>query len=91
MLTEDELKRIYLNYKIKQIIPFLKKFTQKNKKEAAVILNKDRGYNQASMLAILASSRTQDQYKKLLPGYYTIPTNFLSELLLINDVPRYTE
>ena len=81
MLTEDELKRTYLHYKTKEIIPFPKKFTPEDKKEATVILknflNKDRGCSQVSMLAILASSRTRDQYKKTDTGLFTIPINFL--------------
>lgn len=92
MLTEDEWKRTYLNDKTKEIIPFPEKFTPKDKKETAVILknflNKDRGYSQVTMLAVLASSRTQNQYKKLAPGYQTIPINFFSELLFTNDIRR---
>ncbi|MBL1223461.1 hypothetical protein JET18_21665 [Chryseobacterium sp. L7] len=84
MLIEDELKRIYLNYKIKEIIPFLKKLTPKEKKETAVILkkflNKDWGHNHVSMLALLASSPTQDQYEKQAPGYYALPVSFVDEL-----------
>lgn len=34
MLIEDELKRIYLNFKIKEIIPFLIKLTPKEKETA---------------------------------------------------------
>ncbi len=40
MLIDEEFKTIYLNYKIKEIIPFLKKLTPKDKKEVAAILKK---------------------------------------------------
>jgi hypothetical protein len=39
MLIDEEFKTI-LNYKIKEIIPFLKKLTPKDKKEVAAILKK---------------------------------------------------
>jgi len=91
MLIEDEWKRTYLNEKPKEIIPFPKKFTPKEKKEATVILknflNKDRGYSQASMLAVLASSRTRYQYKKLIPGY----TQSLSTFFQNYCSPRWSQ
>jgi hypothetical protein len=47
MLIEDELKTVDVNYKIREIVPFLIKLTPKRKKETSVILkkflNKDRG------------------------------------------------
>ncbi|NML70630.1 hypothetical protein HHL23_12550 [Chryseobacterium sp. RP-3-3] len=84
MLIGDELKTIYLNYRIKEIVPFLIKLTPKEKKETAVILkkylNKDWGYNHVSMLATLACSSTQDEYEKWAPGYYAAPIHLIDEL-----------
>lgn len=84
MLIEDELKTIYLNYRIKEIIPFLIKLTPKEKKETAAILkkflNKDWGHNHISVLAALASSPTPDEYSKLAPGHYAVPTDLVDEL-----------
>ena len=40
MLIEDELKTVYVNYKIRKIVPFLIKLTPKEKKETSVILKK---------------------------------------------------
>lgn len=84
MLIGDELKTIYLNYRIKEIVPFLIKLTPKEKKETAVILkkflNKDWGYNHVSMLATLACCSTQEEYEKLAPGYYAVPIHLIDEL-----------
>ncbi|PIF44377.1 hypothetical protein CLU96_1343 [Chryseobacterium sp. 52] len=84
MLIGDELKTIYLNYRIKEIVPFLIKLTQKEKKETAVIvkkfLNKDWGHNHISMLTVLACSNTKDQYENLASGYYAIPAHLVDEL-----------
>lgn len=84
MLIEDELKTIYLNYRIKDIVPFLIKLTPKEKKETAVILkkflNKDWGHNHVSMLAALACSTHRDEYTKLSPGYYAVPIHLVEEL-----------
>lgn len=84
MLIEDELKTIYLNYRIKEIVPFLIKLTPKEKKETAVILkkflNKDWGHNHVSMLAALACSTHRDEYAKLAPGYHAVPIHLVEEL-----------
>ncbi|MCT2561326.1 DUF6493 family protein [Chryseobacterium herbae] len=84
MLIEDELKSIYLNYRIKEIVPFLIKLTPKEKKETAVVLkkflNKDWGHNHVSMLAALACSTHRDEYAKLSPGYYAVPIHLADEL-----------
>ncbi|KFF08062.1 DUF6493 family protein [Chryseobacterium luteum] len=84
MLIEDELKAIYLNYKIKEVLPFLIKLTPKEKKEAGAVLkkflDKDWGHNSISMLTALACSNTQDQYESLVPGYYTVPVDLVDQL-----------
>ncbi|MDN5476423.1 MAG: DUF6493 family protein [Chryseobacterium sp.] len=84
MLIGDELKTIYLNFRIKEIIPFLIKLTPKEKKETAVILkkflNKDWGHNHVSMLATLACSSTQEEYEKLASAYYALPVDLIDEL-----------
>ncbi len=84
MLIEDEFKRIYLNFKIKEIIPFLTKLTSKEKTETAAVLkkslNKNWGHNPISVLAALACSKTKEEYEKLSPGYYAVPVNLVDEL-----------
>lgn len=84
MLIDEEFKTIYLNYKIKEIIPFLKKLTPKDKKEVAAILkkkiNKEWGHNTISVLAALACSNTKDEYEKMRPGFYSIPVELVDEL-----------
>lgn len=81
MLSEDELKRIYLNDKIKEIIPFFKKLTLKKAHESSVILKKkDWRYNHGYVLVLLASTRTRGQYKKQAQSYYELPVNFPHEL-----------
>ncbi|AZA82284.1 hypothetical protein C1637_09285 [Chryseobacterium lactis] len=84
MLTEEEFKAIYLNYKIKEIVPFLKKLTPKDKIEVAAILkkhiNKEWGHNNISVLAALACSRTKEEYAKLSPGYYSLPIDLIEDL-----------
>lgn len=84
MFIAEEFKTIYLNYKIKEIVPFLKKLIPKDKKEVVSILkkhiNKEWGHNTISVLAVLACSETKAEYEKLKPGYYTVPVNFIDEL-----------
>lgn len=84
MLIDEEFKTIYLNYKIKEIIAFLKKLTPKDKKEVAAILkkhiNKEWGHNTISVLAALACSKTKDEYEKMRPGFYSIPVELVDEL-----------
>lgn len=84
MLIDEEFKTIYLNYKIKEIIPFLKKLTPKDKKEVAAILkkqiNKEWGHNTISVLAALACSKARDEYEKMRPGFYSIPVELVDEL-----------
>lgn len=84
MFIAEEFKTIYLNYKIKEIVPFLKKLIPKDKKEVASILkkhiNKEWGHNAISVLAALACSTTKAEYEKLRPGYYSIPVNLIDEL-----------
>ncbi|WP_347219157.1 DUF6493 family protein [Chryseobacterium sp.] len=84
MLINEEFKAIYLNYKIKEIIPFLKKLTPKDKKEVAATLkkhiNKEWGHNTISVLAALACSKTKDEYEKMRPGFYSIPGELVDEL-----------
>ncbi|WP_276875470.1 DUF6493 family protein [Chryseobacterium joostei] len=84
MLIEEEFRAIYLNYKIKEIVPFLKKLTQKDKKEVASILknniNKEWGHNNISVLATLVCSKTKNEYEKIGPGYYSMPVNLIDEI-----------
>ncbi|AZB08673.1 hypothetical protein EG344_07395 [Chryseobacterium sp. G0162] len=84
MLIDQEFKAIYLNYKIKEIIPFLKKLTPKDKKEVAAILkkhiNKEWGHNTISVLAALACCKTKEEYEKMRPGFYSIPVELVDEL-----------
>lgn len=84
MFIAEEFKTIYLNYKIKEIVPFLKKLIPKDKKEVVSILkkhiNKEWGHNIISVLAALACSNTKAEYEKLKPGYYSIPVNLIDEL-----------
>ncbi|AZA92413.1 Uncharacterised protein [Chryseobacterium nakagawai] len=84
MLIDQEFRAIYLNYKIKEIIPFLKKLTPKDKKEVAALLkkhiNKEWGHNTISVLAALACSKTKDEYEKMRPGFYSIPVELVDEL-----------
>ncbi|MGU3373411.1 DUF6493 family protein [Chryseobacterium sp. M5A1_1a] len=84
MLIDAEFRAIYLNYKIKEIVPFLKKLTQKDKKEVASILknniNKEWGHNNISVLATLACSKTKNEYEKIGPGYYSMPVDLIDEL-----------
>lgn len=84
MLIEEDFKAIYLNYKIKEIVPFLKKLTPKDKKEVAVVLkkriNKEWGHNTISVLAALACCTTKEEFGKLSPGYYSLPIELIEEL-----------
>lgn len=84
MLIEETFKAIYLNYKIKEIIPFLKKLTPEDKNKVATILkkniNKEWGHNTISVLAALVCSKTKDEYEKMRPGFYTIPAELVDEL-----------
>ncbi|CAM2940450.1 hypothetical protein DRF59_09100 [Chryseobacterium flavum] len=84
MLIEEEFKAIYLNYKIKEIISFLKKLTPKDKKEIAVLLkkhiNKEWGHNSISVLAALVCCKTKNEYEKVSPGYYSWPVPLIDEL-----------
>lgn len=69
MLIEDEFKTIYLNYRIKEIVPFLKKLTPKDKKEVVALLkkhmNREWEHNNISVLAGLACCKTRNDYFKL--------------------------
>lgn len=84
MLIEDEFKAIYLNYKIKEIVPFLKKLTPKDKKEVVALLkkhiNREWGHNNISVLAALACCKTKSEYEKLSPGYFSMPVDLIDEL-----------
>ncbi|MBV8326344.1 DUF6493 family protein [Chryseobacterium sp.] len=84
MLIEEEFKAIYLNYKIKEIVPFLKKLTPKDKKEIAALLkkriNKEWGHNSISVLAALTCCTTGNEYSKVSPGYYSMPVDLIDEL-----------
>ncbi|OCA77804.1 hypothetical protein BBH99_11035 [Chryseobacterium contaminans] len=92
MLIDEEFKTIYLNYKIKEIIPFLKELTPKDKKEIAATLkkhiNKEWGHNTISVLAALACSKTKDEYEKMRTGFYSIPVELVDELFE-TDVPDW--
>lgn len=92
MLIDEQFKAIYLNYKIKEIIPFLKKLTPKDKKEVASILkkhiNKEWGHNTISVLAALVCSKTKEEYEKMRPGFHSIPVELVDELFE-TDVPDW--
>lgn len=92
MLIDEHFKAIYLNYKIKEIIPFLKTLTPKDKKEVAAILkkhiNKEWGHNTISVLAALACSKTKEEYEKMRPGFHSIPVELVDELFE-TDVPEW--
>ncbi|PWN62198.1 DUF6493 family protein [Chryseobacterium oncorhynchi] len=92
MLIDEEFRAIYLNYKIQEIVPFLKKLTQKDKKEVAAILknniNKEWGHNNISVLASLVCSKTKNEYEKISPGYYSMPVTLIDELFE-NYVPEW--
>lgn len=94
MLSEDELKRIYLNDKIKEIILFFRKLTPKEIQKTSVIvkkfLNNDWRHNHGSELTLSVSNQTHEQYGKLAPGFYILPVSFLSKLLKsLNYFLRY--
>lgn len=84
MLIEEEFKAIYLNYRIREIVPFLKKLTLKDKKEVVALLkkhiNKEWGHNNISVLAALTCCKTKNEYEKLSPGYYSMPVDLIDEL-----------
>ncbi|MCJ7934812.1 MAG: DUF6493 family protein [Chryseobacterium sp.] len=84
MLIEEGFKALYLNYKIKEIVPFLTKLTPKDKKEIAALLkkmiNKEWGHNSISVLAALACCKTKNEYEKISPGYYSMPVDLIDEL-----------
>ncbi|MDN3694763.1 DUF6493 family protein [Chryseobacterium tructae] len=92
MLIDEQFKVIYLNYKIKEIIPFLKKLTPKDKRVVAAILkkhiNKEWGHNTISVLAALACSTTKEEYEKMRPGFHSIPVELVDELFE-TDIPDW--
>ncbi|REC48521.1 DUF6493 family protein [Chryseobacterium pennipullorum] len=83
MLIEEEFKAIYLDDKIREIVPFLKKLTPRDKKEVAAVLkktiNKEWGHNTISVLAAFACCKTRNEYEKRSPGYYAMPEGFIDE------------
>lgn len=84
MLIEEEFKAIYLNYKIRELIPFLKKRTPKDKKEIVAVLKKflkkDWGHNDISMVTALACSKTEAEYQTIASAYYSVPLGIIEEL-----------
>lgn len=84
MGIEDQFKAIYLNYKIKEIILFLKTLGPKDKEQIAIILKKylkkDWGHNDVSMLAALACSKNKNEYETIASAYYSVPLDLIDEL-----------
>lgn len=84
MLIEDEFKTIYLNYRIKETVPFLKTLTPKDKKEVLALLkiyiNREWGHNNISVVAALACCKSKTEYDKLSPGYYSMPVDLIDDL-----------
>ncbi|MFZ4931192.1 DUF6493 family protein [Chryseobacterium sp. Mn2064] len=84
MLIEDEFKTLYLNYRIKEIVPFLKKLKPKDKKEVVALLkkhiHKEWGHNTISLLAALACCKTKNEFERLAPGYFSIPVEAVEDL-----------
>ncbi|MDW9382290.1 DUF6493 family protein [Chryseobacterium sp. JV558] len=80
MLIDEGFKAIYLNYKIKEIVPFLKKLTPKDKEEIAALLKKHRNKklsrNTISVLASLICCKAGNEYKDK-SGYDAIPACFV--------------
>ncbi|MGG5209854.1 hypothetical protein ACQWU4_13045 [Chryseobacterium sp. MIQD13] len=67
MLIEDELTMVYLNCNIREMIPFLKKLTPKEREETTVFLkrnlNKAGTNSKISTLSALAYINVRDKYK----------------------------
>lgn len=84
MLIEDEFKTLYLNYRIKEIVPFLKKLKPKDKKEIVALLkkyiNREWGHNTISLLAALACCKTKNEFEKLGTAYYSIPVEAVEDI-----------
>jgi len=82
MLIDEGFKTIYLNYKIKETFPFLKKLTPKDKKEVVALLKKQNNIklsrNTISVLASLIGCKAGDKYKDK-SGYVVIPAYFVDE------------
>lgn len=82
MFIDEGFKTIYLNCKIKEMAPFLKKLTPKDKKEVVALLkkhnNKKLSRNTISVLASLICCRAGNEYKDK-SGYDVIPVYFVDE------------
>ena len=82
MLIDGVFEIKKLNYKIKEITPFLKKLTPKGKKEVAVLLkkynNKKLSRNTICVLASLICCKAGNEYNDK-SGYVVIPAYFVDE------------
>jgi hypothetical protein len=84
MLIDEGFKTKYLNYKPKEIVPFLKKLTPKDKKEVVALLkrhtNRKGGRNTISVWAALVDCKAGNEYKRRRSGYYSIPADVVDPL-----------
>ena len=82
MLIDEGFKTIYLNYKIKEMVPFLKKLTPKDKKEVVALLrkhrNKKRSCNTISVLASLICCKAGNEYNDK-SGHNVIPAYLVDD------------
>ncbi|PTT35218.1 hypothetical protein DBR28_12525, partial [Chryseobacterium sp. HMWF028] len=84
MLIDEVFEVIYLNYKIKNIAPFLKKLIPKDKKVDVALLkkqnNKKLSQNRTAVLASLICCKAGNEYRNK-SGYNMIPAYFVDELI----------
>lgn len=84
MFIDEGFKTMYLNCKIKEMVPFLKKLTPKDKKEVVALLkkhnNKKLSLNTISVLASLIGCKAGNEYKDK-SGYDVIPVYFVDEFI----------
>ncbi|PWN60399.1 DUF7825 domain-containing protein [Chryseobacterium viscerum] len=84
MLIDGGFMAKYLNYKTKEIVPFLKKLTPKDKKEVVALLkkqtNKKGDCNTISVWAALVGYKAGNEYKRRRSGYYSIPADVVDPL-----------
>ncbi|UKB78898.1 DUF6493 family protein [Chryseobacterium sp. MEBOG07] len=85
MLIDGGFMAKYLNYKTKEIVPFLKKLTPKDKKEVVALLkkqtNRKGGRNTISVWAALVDCKAGNEYKRQRSGYCSIPADVVDPIL----------